>query len=281
MADRSLPHFVAPFDWDAIDSAVVQSGAAVVEKLVDADLVDRMNEQVDAYLDDDPEVGRPTTGSDVYDTFLGHKTVRLHRLVTRFEAAIDLVGHAGINDWVDRMLGPVSESHLLNAAELIQIGPGEPAQFPHRDTDSWPHPVGEHPHIVNAMIALGPFTIANGATTVAIGSHTWESRRTLDSNNSTQAELDPGDALLFRGDALHCGGENKTHNEHRRGLSISFCAGWLRPVENSYLNVPLELVKKLPDRVQERLGYYPYDASDSGGGLLGLYDNGDPRAVLG
>ena len=44
---------------------------------------------------------------------------------------------------------------LLNAAELIQIGAGEPGQYLLRDSDSWPLvPLGDQPIIVNALIAL-------------------------------------------------------------------------------------------------------------------------------
>ena len=91
--------------------------------------------------------------------------------------------------------------------------------------------------------------------------------------------MEAGDALLFRGDVIHGGGANTTES-HRRAVSVSYCAGWLRPVENSFLNVSRERAKILPTRVQKLLGYAAYDGKRDGGGLVGLYENGDPRALV-
>ena len=66
----------------------------------------------------------------------------------------------------------------------------------------------------------------------------------------------------------------------RRALSLSYCAAWLRPVENCYLTVSQEVARTLPPRLQDMLGYTVHDAMGTGGGLLGLYDGGDPRQIL-
>jgi hypothetical protein len=63
-------------------------------------------------------------------------------------------------------------------------------------------------------------------------------------------------------------------------LSTGFCCGWLRPVENSYTNVPAEAAAALPQRAQELLGYALYDASEVGGGYLGYHDMGDPMKLF-
>jgi hypothetical protein len=57
-------------------------------------------------------------------------------------------------------------------------------------------------------------------------------------------------------------------------------AGWLRPVENSLLNVSLDQARQLPERLQRLLGYALYDGTRDNGGLVGLYENGDPTALL-
>lgn len=146
--------------------------------------------------------------------------------------------------WAERMLACVADSVLLNAGELIQIQPGEPAQYLHRDSDAWPAPIGLHPLVVNCMLALGPFTAANGATRVVLGSHRWPAGRCPEEHELRPVELRPGDALLFPGDLVHGGGANRT-DQPRRGVSLSYCAGWLRPVENSVLNVPPGLARHL------------------------------------
>ena len=280
MTPLAMARFSAPFDWDAIDATIAEAGGAILEGFVSSEVVDRLNSEIDAFLETGMH-GLPETGSDGYDQFLGHNTVRLHGLIPKFPTVIDLVGNAAVLDWVDRTLGPMASSQLMNAAELIQIGPGEPSQFFHRDSDSWPHMHrGEDPIIVNAIVALTPFTKRNGATNVFPGSHRWTSERRGHMADAIQAEMSQGDALFFRGDVLHGGGANATSDEHRRGISLSYCVGWLRTVENSFLNVPRDMVSTLPVRLQRSLGYQSHNGMESNGGLLGLYENGDPSRAL-
>ena len=75
------------------------------------------------------------------------------------------------------------------------------------------------------------------------------------------------------------GGENKT-DRRRRVMSISYCAAWLRPVENSFLNVSRETAHALEPHMQAILGYASHDATASGGGMIGLFENGDPMRAL-
>ncbi len=277
-ADK-LPHFTQPYDWSLIDEAVRTTGGAIAEGLLDATALKLLNGQIDKYLGTHRDAAKAQTGSTVYDTFLGHRTLRLHGLVEKIPASTDLIGRTELIEWAERMVAPHASSVLLNAGEFIQIQPGEPAQYPHRDSDSWPVPVGEHPHIVNAIVALDPCTLENGATYVAPSSWKWDSKRQPETSDFARAVMNPGDALLFRGDLVHGGGENTT-DERRRVLSISYCAGWLRPVENSFLNLSKETVRCLPPKLQAVLGYAPYDGIQRLGGLIGLYENGDPARAL-
>lgn len=280
-ATMVLQRFEAPHDWAAIDAAVVMDGAALIGGLLDPALVDALNAEIDGWLEAHPDAGRPASGSGLYDAFLGFRTLRLHGLSSKLDHGADLIGHVDLVAWAERLLSPVAHGGIqLNAGELIQIGPGEPAQCPHRDSDSWPNlPRSDHPTVVNAMVALTPFTAANGATYLAPGSHLWEDGRAPAVEDTVRGEMGPGDVLLFRGDIVHGGGAN-TSDVPRRGLSISYCAAWLRAVENSVLNVPPHIARDLPDRVQALLGYAAHDALAVGGGLVGLYENGDPRRAL-
>lgn len=277
---RCLPAFTAPIDWPAIDDAISRCGAAVVRGLISADLVKRINGEADAWLGRHSSTGLPSASSEEHNDFLGRRTRRIHGLCSKLPSAPQLIGHPEVVAWAERMLLPRAASVLLNSGELIELGPGEKAQPPHRDTEAW-HRIerGLHPVMVNTIIALSRFTRDNGATYVAPGSHTWREDREPAAGELLQAEMEPGDALLFRGDAIHCGGENRTA-EARRGLSLSYCAGWLRPYENSHLNVPLAVARTLPAKVQDLLGYALEDALAVGGRRLGLYENGDPHAAL-
>lgn len=277
----ALPRFAAPYDWAAIDEAVRETGGAVVEQLVEPDLREAFNAQIDAWIADHPDVGVPRSGSTLYDAFLGHSTRRLHGLAAKVPAAADLIAHPQILAWAQRMLAPVGHQVLLNAGELIDIGPGEPAQLLHRDNDSWPAlPRTPDSPLVNAIVAMTDFTEETGATNVAPGSQRWVPGRYPELAEITLATMRPGDVLLFRGDVVHGGGANDTTDRTRRGVSLSYVTGWLRPVEASLLNVPAPVAAALPAQVRSLLGYETHDSTSVGGGFLGLYEGGSPERAL-
>jgi hypothetical protein len=276
-----LPRFAAPYDWSAIDEAVALTGGAVVEGLVEPALRLAFNAQIDAWIAAHPEVGVPRSGSELYDAFLGHRTRRLHGLAAKASAAADLITHPLILSWAQRMLAPVGHQVLLNAGELIDIGPDEPAQLLHRDNDSWPAlPRSQHSPLVNAIVAMTDFTTETGATNVAPGSHLWVSGRYPEPQEIALATMEAGDVLLFRGDVIHGGGANVTVDRTRRGVSLSYVTGWLRPVEASLLNVPAEVAATLSAQMQGLLGYDAHDGTAVGGGFLGLFEGGSPRDAL-
>jgi hypothetical protein len=49
--------------------------------------------------------------------------------------------------------------------------------------------------------------------------------------------------------------------------------GWLRTEENTFLTVPLEGAREMPERVQELLGYKAH-------GGIGVVDVGSPMVLL-
>lgn len=277
---NELPKFGRPYDWGQIEIVVRTGGGAILEGFLSSDEAEAANAGIDQYLTAHTDEGKPASGSASYDMFLGHRTVRLHGLAEKIPALRTVLANEVLLEGAERLLKPKADSILLNAGELIQIGPDEPAQYLHRDSDSWPHlPIEQDPVIVNFIVALDPFTRENGATYVATGSWEWDRHRQPKENEFARAEMGVGDAILFRGDLLHGGGENSCDTS-RRGLSLSFCAGWLRPVENSFLNVPIDTVKSLPAKLQAVLGYVAHNAVAQRGGMLGLYENGDPGRVL-
>ncbi len=278
-ATTVLPHFQPPYNWAAIDDAMQDGGGVILQAFLSTAQKDALNAQIDTYLADGAATGRPDSGSHSYDRFLGNRTIRLHGLLAKLPQTTDIIGNSDLVDWATRTMQAKAGSVLLNAGELIQINPGEPAQYIHRDSDSWPVPLDGAPFIVNAIIALDDFTAANGATHVAPGSWRLPPQEKPAAEDFQQAVMHSGDALLFRGDLLHGGGANNTRAP-RRALSISYCAGWLRPVENSFLNIPRARAQSLPPHVQGLLGYAAHDGSRWNAGLVGLYENGDPARYL-
>jgi ectoine hydroxylase-related dioxygenase (phytanoyl-CoA dioxygenase family) len=174
----------------------------------------------------------------------------------------------------DELLLSNCEDYLLNTAQLIQIGSGESLQSLHRDEDAWPFVQPPKPQLeVEAMFALSDFTAANGATRVVPGSHTWPADRQALEEEITQAEMVAGSALVYLGSTLHGGGANRSADESRRGMFLGYVVGWLRTEENTYLTVPIDYVKTMPQRVQELLGYKAH-------GAIGVVDVGSPMVLL-
>jgi ectoine hydroxylase-related dioxygenase (phytanoyl-CoA dioxygenase family) len=82
-----------------------------------------------------------------------------------------------------------------------------------------------------------------------------------------------GSVMVFNGSMWHGGGANQT-TERRVGVAMNYCAGYIRQQENQQLGVPIELVKKMPKRLQELIGYSVYR------GLIGHLNHGHPGQLL-
>src|SRR5918999_41907 len=279
-ADLAVERHAAPYDADAVDAAARRDGATILESVFPASLISKVNEEIDEYIACHPDEGLPTE-SDLYAEYLGLKTRRINAMIAKIASVPRLTSCEPVVDWARRVMRPCATSILLNTSELIEIQPGQQAQPLHRDSACWAH-LGSVPGpvVINAMIALTPFTEENGATSLAPGSFAWSADRMPHPYELTKAVMAIGDVLLFRGDLIHGAGANTTVGERRRGASMSYCAGWLRTVDNGVLVIPPERARELNPVNQELLGYSTYDGLSEGGGMLGLTAGGDPRTVL-
>ena len=260
-----------------ICSALDEAGVVIVEHFYDDAWVGRYNAEVQPFIDNHK---RTYTGVDVFDDFLGHHTVRLQGLPAKTPALIDALIDPRMLGVMDHLLLPVCTDYILSAAELIEIRQNETAQRLHTDNNSWPTAIqGLGPLCVNAMIALTDYTADNGATLVVPGSHLWSKGRVPAPEDIHPAEMPAGSVAIFSGETIHAGGTS-TSARIRRGLSVSYCAGWLRPVENCYLNLTVAQVAALPERAQELLGFDVYDGTGRGNGVLGYYEMGNPKDLF-
>lgn len=252
-------------------------GAVIVDGWLSPDLLERFNSELDPWLG---AHGGTDSGSEASDEFLGLRTRRLQGLCAKTPSFVEIMLDERLLGFAEAVLGPISPSLVLNDGEVIDIGPGESAQPLHRDDDAWNFAKPGGPMIVNTIAALVDITPEMGATLVVPGSHRWVPGRQPVAAEVTACALPAGSALFLRGDTLHAGGANRTPDRRRRALSTGYCCGWLRPVENSYTNIGLDVVRTLPRRARELLGYALYDASASGGGYLGYHEMGDPMRLV-
>src|SRR5437660_12707037 len=131
-----LQRFNAAAEPDTIVAAIERDGAVIVEGLLSADVVDRVNEEVGASLEAvDPD---EDLFNDVMKAFHGPFTKQLAGapgLSRTF--AVDVMCNPLLLAICDRVLLPSCARYQLNLGHLLQRGPGSDEQLLHRDELVW------------------------------------------------------------------------------------------------------------------------------------------------
>jgi ectoine hydroxylase-related dioxygenase (phytanoyl-CoA dioxygenase family) len=237
-----------------------RDGYSIVPGVLDRDQATATRAELSAIVESIP-YGR--------NSFEGFHTRRIYALFAKtrsFDAP-------AINPLVVGVLDEVLRHYQLSAPTCIMIGPGEPAQVLHYDDSVYPLPRPHEQVVVTTMWPLDDFTEANGATRLVPGSHRWTDRRPEDDIDVTIAEMPAGSVMFYLGTLWHGGGANRT-DRPRLGVILEYVASWLRPQENHVLAVPPDVVAKLPEALQELLGYNVYPP------FLGYVDGRHPRRLL-
>jgi len=230
-------------DHAAPAAELLDRGYCVLRDLLPSGTIDAINEDLEARFAATPfcEGG-----------FYGPRTKRFGGLLKRSPTMRDLVMHPAILATADAVLGPWCDTIQLNLTQALELHPGAPAQFPHRDQDMWRGQSGETEYLLNVMWPLSPFTADNGATLMWPSSH---NRGDMgDGGDALAIEADAGSAILFLGSTLHGAGANRTEGV-RRGIIISYCLGWLKPYENQWLTYPPDIAAGFAPDLAALVGY--------------------------
>ena len=271
-ATHLLPDILAALD---------ESGGVIVENLLGAGPADRILDDLAGGYDEHGPGSK--SGSAQWETFHGANTVRFTGLAARSRAFVD---HALLNPTLlavaDALLLPNGADYWLNTGQVMAVGPGEPAQYLHRDEGNWPEAVADGKELtVSCMFALSDFTRANGATVVVPGTHSLPavSRRGdgVEGRSPAYAEMPAGSGMIYTGKVVHGAGANAT-DQVRHGMHLSYVVGWLRPEEASPLMIDRDLAATLPPRARQLLGWGSYHSD--GGGRTWLVDFEDAERLF-
>lgn len=206
--------------------------------------------------------------------FYGNRTKRFGSLLKRSQRVADFVMHPTIMALVRASLAPWCDTIQLNLAQAIELHPGAPLQFPHRDQDMWQGIKGQVEYLVNVMWPLAPFTRANGGTLIYPGTHGAAALDETGHGEPLVAACDPGSAIVFLGSTLHGAGTNTTDHV-RRGMVVSYCLGWLKPYENQWLAYPPPVARRFSPELAALVGYAQHRPN------LGNYEGVCPSILLG
>jgi ectoine hydroxylase-related dioxygenase (phytanoyl-CoA dioxygenase family) len=206
--------------------------------------------------------------------FYGNRTKRFGSLLKHSSHTAGFVMHPTIMALARASLGPYCDTIQLNLAQAIELHPGAPLQFPHRDQDMWQGVKGEVEYLINVMWPLTPFTRANGGTLIYPGTHGAAALNDSGPGAPLVAACDPGSAIVFLGSTLHGAGANMSDSV-RRGMVVSYCLGWLKPYENQWLAYPPPVARRFSPELAALVGYAQHRPN------LGNYEGVCPSVLLG
>lgn len=267
--DKTVPRVRPSVGAAKIHELMLEYGGVIIEGLLSPAEVKQLNSDIDAPF----EALQHGSLSDVdaLKDFHGEQTKRLTNLVTYSNVFREDILN---KDLLHEILGVVyaedNGSYWMSAAQAIEIHSGNKAQRLHRDQNQFRvfNLLGrDGPEaVVNFLIALTPFTEINGATRVIPKSNKWADFSDVGSPEDTiPALMNPGDALLITGKTVHSGGANRTQDEKRRGLALTFSASYLTPEEAYPFQISLDIAKAMTKRAQRLIGFRSQYPAHSGG----------------
>lgn len=263
-------------DVDDVVEILERDGAIIIEDFVDDSVLTRLWTDLQPALDEAAYCDRWYDGLKTRRVCsLFARTAALTPVVTQrlYLGAARAIMQRPVPMWIGRSRLEMTPNIQISTTQVIQIHTGQGKQPLHRDDAlhlrRHPGPTSR----VQLMLAMGPFTAANGGTLIIPGSHHWDDERPPETELAIPTEMAPGSGLVWLGGVYHGGGRNDTP-QPRTGMTIALDLANLRQEENQYLAVPVERVLDYPEEVRRLLGY---DRCPPG---VGWYEMDDPYVVL-
>ncbi len=159
--------------------------------------------------------------------------------------------------------GVLGAGCLLTLYDSLDVTPGANLQPVHNDDALMPLARPHQTVVLTAMWALTEFTERTGATRVVPGSHREPGLPDYSKHQSEYptecVEMSAGSVLLLDGAVWHTSGENSTEGVWRLGMQVSYCAGFIRPLQNLMLSIPAEEAREYSDELLALCGYATFN----------------------
>ncbi len=268
----------------AVLAALAADGAVIVRDFLEPATLQHFRDDMEAHASGH-RVGT-SADSQMVQRFWGANTKRFTRLAHRSASFVEILTDPLYLAVADAVLLPNAGDYWMNTGQMMIIGPGERAQWLHRDAENWPTMCKPAPAgfevTLSCLFAISDFTGEVGATRVVPGSHLWQDyQRKADPSEVCQAVMPAGSGLIYSGRVLHSGGANSTADQWRYGLHLSYVLGWLTPEEASPLGASWADVAHLPERAQRLLGWRCSAVNDAYAARLWTVDYEDVPLGLG
>ena len=272
----SLKHLSRQTPHEEIWQTFDHDGGLIIDDFLDPQTLQKLRDEVLPTVANHP--AGAAAGHEFWQHFHGTQTKRITGLANMSPTWGEVLCDSLYKGMADHYLG--NDNYHLNTGQLICIGPGETPQLLHRDELNWPEAAGRDSELtVTAIFALTDFTKENGATVIAPGSHRWPGALpAVDPNQTCQATMTAGSALLYSGKVIHGGGPNSSVDQWRVGLHAGFVLGWLRAEENHQLTTSIDTAKRLPEHAQRMLGFRSFNPPKAA--RLGLVNYEDAGILL-
>ena len=278
---QSLNQWLGGLTFDQAYQQYEEQGYILFKDVMDAPAVQQVRDALTPFL--------TVTGRNDFE---GFKTNRVYSLLAKApEVFSPMVTHPLALAFAERELG---ESCLLSALLAINLHPGETVQGWHCDDAQINIPRPRKAFGVSAFWAIDDKTELNGATEFITGSHRWTEDKAI-SLGDIEELMDPrgrdpkhvpqpksdtfkipmtsGSLLLVKSNVYHRGGANLS-DASRLIVTPQYCTGWARQLENMALAIPTDIVRTLPKRVRELIGYSIHEA------FMGYVDGVHPEKSL-
>jgi ectoine hydroxylase-related dioxygenase (phytanoyl-CoA dioxygenase family) len=267
---------------EGVIAALASDGAVIVRDFLEPGTLQSFRDDMEAHASG--HRAGTVAESLAVQKFWGANTKRFTRLAHRSAAFVEILTDPLYLAVADEVLLPHCNDYWMNTGQMMIIGPGEKAQWLHRDAENWPTMCtpGGFEVTLSCLFAISEFSGEVGATRVVPGSHLWDDyRRKATDEEICQAVMPAGSGMIYTGRVLHGGGANLTTDQWRYGLHVSYVLGWLTPEEASPLGASWGDVAHLSETAQRLLGWRCSGQRDAGAARLWTVDYEDVPVGLG